>query len=65
MILTKEQLVSLEAVAKPLMRWLNDNCHPHITAIVDSSRAEIVEGLAVILAKPHKETLNNTKNENH
>jgi len=28
------------------MDWIEVNCHPHITAIVDSHRAELVEGIA-------------------
>jgi hypothetical protein len=47
MILTEEQLKSLREAALPLMQWLHDNCHPHCTVIVDSERAELVEGLAV------------------
>lgn len=33
--------------ALPLMEWLRDNMHPHTTVIVDSDRAELVEGLAI------------------
>ena len=32
--------------AEPLMKWLADNVHPHHTAIVDASRAELLEGCA-------------------
>jgi len=46
MILTKEQLKSLREAALPLMQWLADNCHPHVTAIVDSEHVELLEGLA-------------------
>lgn len=46
MILTKEQIDALREAALPLMQWLNDNCHPHCTAIVDSEWIELVEGLA-------------------
>jgi len=46
MILTKEQLVQLRAAALPLMQWLNDNCHPHVTAILHSEHVELLEGLA-------------------
>lgn len=45
MILTKQQLEELEVAAKPLMNWIHDNCHPHVTALVDSNRAELMEGL--------------------
>lgn len=39
----------LKDAAGPLMKWLATNCHPHVTCIVDSTRAELVEGLAVVL----------------
>lgn len=43
MILTKEQIKSFELAAKPLVEWINDNCHPHVKAIVTCSDAEILE----------------------
>jgi len=46
--LTKEQIEEMRAVAMPLMRWMADNCHPHCTVILDSTSAEIVEGLAMV-----------------
>jgi hypothetical protein len=46
MTLTEQQLESLKIAATPLMEWLKDNCHPHVTAIVDSQRCEVLEGLA-------------------
>ena len=48
MILTKEQIKELEEVSRPLIKWLNDNCHPHVTAIVDPGRVELTEGVASI-----------------
>ena len=45
MILNKEQHGEFEKVVRPLIKWLNDNCHPHITVIVDCGRAEILEGV--------------------
>ena len=45
MITTKEQQESFRIAAEPLMLWLEENCHPHCTAIVDSLRAELVEGI--------------------
>jgi len=52
MILTKLQIQELREAAIPLMKWLEENCHPHVTVIVDSERAELVEGLAVVLKEP-------------
>ena len=33
-MLTEEQLKFLRQAALPLMQWLAENCHPHVTAIV-------------------------------
>lgn len=46
MILTNEQMGELMDAAKPLMKWLSDNCHPHCSVIVENDRAELVEGIA-------------------
>jgi hypothetical protein len=44
--LTKDEFKSLEDAARPLMEWLAANCHPHVTAIVTSEDAELLEGQA-------------------
>lgn len=36
---------SFEEAAKPLIKWLAENVHPHHTAIVDQSSAELLMGL--------------------
>jgi len=46
MTLTEKQLTELRTAALPLMQWINDNCHPHVAAIIDSEHIELVEGLA-------------------
>lgn len=48
MILTPEQVKQLEEAAKPLVKFLCDNCHPHVKVIVEPSGAEILEGLASV-----------------
>lgn len=48
MILTNEQVAEFKAMAGPLIRLLEDSYHPHITVIVTSTGAEIVEGLASV-----------------
>jgi hypothetical protein len=45
----KLRFTGFKEVALPLMQWLNDNCHPHCTVIVDSERAELMEGQTVVL----------------
>ena len=49
---TLDEIEALREAALPLMRWLNDNCHPHCAVIVDSERIELVEGLATARRKP-------------
>lgn len=36
---------SLEACARPLIEYLNDNHHPHCKVIVTTDNAEVVEGV--------------------
>ena len=47
MILTIEQSNGLLEAAKPLMKWLSDNCHPHFAATVDSQSVELTEAIAM------------------
>lgn len=47
-ILTKEQIKEFEEAAKPLVKYLAENHHPHMTVIVDCSSAEIMEGKASV-----------------
>lgn len=44
MIVTKTQQETFLAAARPLLQWLNENCHPHVTVIVSPDRAELLEG---------------------
>lgn len=39
---------SFEDAARPLIRWLAENAHPHHTAIVTSNRAELLEAQSVV-----------------
>ena len=48
MILTEYQRDEILEAAKPLIKWLNENCHPHCTAHVDQTTIEIMEGIANI-----------------
>ena len=45
MILSEEQKKEFEAIVRPLIKWLNDNCHPHVTVVADCSHAELSEGV--------------------
>jgi hypothetical protein len=48
MTLTEQQQKELELSSRPLIEWLNKNCHPHVTAIVEPDRVELVEGVCSI-----------------
>jgi hypothetical protein len=40
-----DALVSLRKAAEPLLKYLNDNYHPHVTAIVTPTSVELFEGI--------------------
>lgn len=40
-----ESEVAFEDAAKPLIKWLCENHHPHVTAIVTCTNAELLEGI--------------------
>ena len=48
MILTEEQRITLGEASRPLIKWLNENCHPHVVAIVTPGYVELSEGVARI-----------------
>ena len=51
MILKEEQTYEFEKLTKPLIKWLNENCHPHTTVIIDYDSAELSEGICAIRTK--------------
>ena len=51
MIITEEQHSQLEKVVRPVIEWLGENCNPHTSIIVDTTNAELVEGIASVGTK--------------
>lgn len=45
MVLTNQQQAEFLDAAKPLIKWMNENCHSHATALVDCVNVELVEGV--------------------
>ncbi len=43
--MTEEQEKSFEEASKYLMKWMNENIHPHAVVVVNHDSAEILEGL--------------------
>lgn len=37
-----------EEVVKPVIKWMNDNVHPHHSIIIDHTHAELLEGEMVV-----------------
>lgn len=46
MQLTDQQRAEFDKMALELMQWLDKNCHPHVTVVIDSRSAEALEGFA-------------------
>ena len=41
----KKDMSEFEKAARVLMKYLAENCHPHVVAIVTSTDAQLYEGL--------------------
>ncbi len=46
--MTDEQKQSFETIAKSMIKWLCENCHPHVTVVVTPTTAELLEGAYVV-----------------
>ncbi len=60
MIATKEQLEEFERLVRPLIKFLCDNCHPHVSVIVTPMHvlfSEYFNSNLSILIKPNKRAL--------
>lgn len=42
--MTQEQKEQFEEKARELMKWLNENGHPHMSIIITPTTAELLEG---------------------
>lgn len=49
MILDKVKQDELQEAAKPLIKWLCENCHPHVTAIVTPGAVDLSEGVCRLI----------------
>ena len=50
MKLTDEQREKFSELAKPMMEFLAQNCHPHTSVSIDSDKAELKEGVAAVVS---------------
>lgn len=45
MRITELERKEFEEVVKPVIKWLNDNCHPHTQVLITPTDAELSEGI--------------------
>lgn len=43
--MTEDGRKEFEELARPLMKWLCEHCHPHVTVIITPTTAELLEGV--------------------
>lgn len=43
--MTEEQLGEFEDLTRPIIKWLNDNFHPHMQVTIDQTSAVLTEGV--------------------
>ena len=46
--MNQQKLDALRAAADPLLKYLNENYHPHVTVIVTPTSVELMEGIMAI-----------------
>lgn len=44
-MMSDQQREEFEAVTRPVIEWLNKNCHPHVTAVIDTTHAQLSESI--------------------
>lgn len=47
-MMTKEQIEEFEKTAKPMVKWLNENMHPHVMVVITPVGAELLEAKVFI-----------------
>ena len=47
-MLSSKQIKEFEVLAKPLIKWLNDNGNPHTKIEITCTSAEVYGGLVII-----------------
>lgn len=45
---TDKQKADFEAIARQMIEWLNVNCHPHVTVVIDTTSTELSEGVIAL-----------------
>ena len=45
----EEKILGFDEVVKPVMKWLAENCHPHMEILIESNVATLVEKQKTII----------------
>ena len=45
MILSESQREEFEKIVRPVIRFLNNNCYPHVQVTITPTNAELTEGV--------------------
>ena len=53
MIFTEQQRKEFEEAARPMIEFMNNNCHPHVTVVIDTARAELSEGVCAFVTNDY------------
>ena len=53
MILSEQQRIEFEKAARPLIKWLCENCRPHVIALVEPGCVELTEGVCSMLVNDY------------
>jgi len=53
MILSIQQINELDKLADPLVKWINDNCHPNCKIIIEPGRIEVLEVICSFFNEKH------------
>ena len=51
--MTEEQKKEFEKLAREMMKWMNENCHPHMTVIIDNTSSQLVSGEVAFYTKEY------------
>lgn len=52
-MMNTKQREEFNVLADAMIKFLNDNGHPHMSIIIDTSRAEVVEGICAYVTQEH------------
>jgi hypothetical protein len=53
MIINREKARELEEIARPMIKWINDNCDPHATILIDCESVALSEGAVRVIVQDY------------